>query len=592
VTELVARISRRRVSWTALTLVLVALVAGAGLFLRARSYQGEAVPGVRVAGVDVGGLTQAQAERAIAKGVDRKLARPVILAVAGRELSIEPRQLLRVDGRASARAALEAGRGSLFGRIVSVASPVAIGRDVDPILVRRGRLARLMAGLDRLGGRKPVKAKVTLRGTVPVVRPSRSGRRLDERAFVAALTAAALSARPPVVRPEFDPVVPRLRTLAATDAAHSARVALSAPVTLTLDGKPLGSLPPATLARVLRFKVKGDRILVFFRPKALVHLLDPRIGAWKRQAVNARFGFSGDRVHVIPSRAGVGLDPVTTAGAITAAAYSPTGRTADLTVGAVQPDITTDDLAALGITRKLVSYTTEMGESSSNRIWNVHLMANFIDGTIIRPGQTFSFNRVVGPRTEERGFREGQMIVGSLLLPAIGGGVCQTATTLFNGAFELGLPILERHNHSFYISHYPLGRDATVSWGGPDLVFRNDLRHGLLIKASYTDSTLTFTWYGTPQGRRIVATTGPKTNWKQPKTSYAYDPYGQPRSIRTEAGSGELGFDVTVSRTVYEGGRLLRRGSFPSKYVPVGPTVVYGPGTHPPRIDFVLPKPG
>ena len=85
-----------------------------------------------------------------------------------------------------------------------------------------------------------------------------------------------------------------------------------------------------------------------------------------------------------------------------------------------------------------------MGTSSSNRIHNVHLMADFIDGTVIQPGQEFSFNDVVGPRTAERGFLEGQMIVGSLVLPSIGGGVCQTATTLFNDAFELGLPILER----------------------------------------------------------------------------------------------------------------------------------------------------
>ena len=141
-----------------------------------------------------------------------------------------------------------------------------------------------------------------------------------------------------------------------------------------------------------------------------------------------------------------------------------------------------------------------MGESSSNRIHNVHLMADFIDGTVIQPGETFSFNDVVGPRTAERGFLEGQEIIGSLVLPSIGGGVCQTATTLFNDAFELGLPILARTNHNLYLSHYPLGRDATVSWGGPDLVFRNDLKHGLLIKSSYTDQTLTFTFYGTPSG--------------------------------------------------------------------------------------------
>ena len=100
------------------------------------------------------------------------------------------------------------------------------------------------------------------------------------------------------------------------------------------------------------------------------------------------------------------------------------------------------------------------------------------------------------------------MIIGSLLLPAIGGGVCQTATTLFNNAFELGLPILERHNHSFYISHYPMGRDATVSWGGPDFAFKNDLKTGILIKTSYTSSTLTFSFYGTDPGRRVVSATG------------------------------------------------------------------------------------
>ena len=185
---------------------------------------------------------------------------------------------------------------------------------------------------------------------------------------------------------------------------------------------------------------------------------------------------------------------------MTAAAYSPERRVAAVRVGSVPADVTAAELNALGITRRLSAFTTDMGVSSANRIWNVQLMARYIDGTIIRPGEVFSFNRVVGERTVERGFREGQMIVGSLLLPSIGGGVCQTATTLFNNAFELGLPVQRRYNHSFYISHYPLGRDATVSWGGPDLVFTNDLDRALLIKSSYTSSTLTFTFYGTAAG--------------------------------------------------------------------------------------------
>ena len=105
-------------------------------------------------------------------------------------------------------------------------------------------------------------------------------------------------------------------------------------------------------------------------------------------------------------------------------------------------------------------------------------MADYIDGTIVRPGETFSFNETVGPRTTERGFLEGQMIIGSLLVPSIGGGVCQTATTLFNNAFELGLPIIERHNHSFYISPLPARPRRHGVLGRAGLRVPNDLNTG------------------------------------------------------------------------------------------------------------------
>ena len=209
----------------------------------------------------------------------------------------------------------------------------------------------------------------------------------------------------------------------------------------------------------------------------------------------------------------------------------------------------------------------------------------------IQPGEVFSFNDVVGPRTSERGFLEGQMIIGSLVLPSIGGGVCQTATTLFNDAFELGLPILERTNHNLYLSHYPLGRDATVSWGGPDFKFKNDLKHGILIKTSYTDSTLTFTFYGTNEHRRVVAETSSQTKWTGPSMNYAIDPNAPRGSAKVVKGTGEKGFDVSVDRTVYDsGGKELRHDTFKSHYIPDSPTTVYGPGRKPPGPYIVLPS--
>src|SRR5262249_14172751 len=213
------------------------------------------------------------------------------------------------------------------------------------------------------------------------------------------------------------------------------------------------------------------------------------------------------------------------------------GHVARIELASRDRDLPTAEARALGIRQKLVSFTTQMGVSSSNRIHNVHLMADFIDGTVIKPGGVFSFNDVVGERTAARGFLEGQEIIGSLVLPSIGGGVCQTPTTLFNDAFELGLPILARPNHHLYLSHYPLGRDATVAWGGPDFEFRNDLKHGILVKTTYTDATLTFTFYGTPEHRRVASRTGPQVDWRRPGMSYAVDPSAPRGSVRVVPGS-------------------------------------------------------
>ena len=200
-----------------------------------------------------------------------------------------------------------------------------------------------------------------------------------------------------------------------------------------------------------------------------------------------------------------------------------------------------------------------------------------------RARRGFSFNDVVGPRTAERGFLEGQEIIGSLELPSIGGGVCQTATTLFNDAFEIGLPILARTNHNLYLAHYPIGRDATVAWGGPDFRFKNDLKHAILIKTLYTDATLTFTFYGTSEHRRVVSNTGAMVNWTGPSMNYAVDPNALRGSVKVVPCTGEKGFDVTVDRTAYAAnGKRLRHDTFKSHYIPDSPTTVYGPGKTPP----------
>lgn len=548
--------------------VLVAAVAAA--VARAVQYDGVAKPGVRVVGEDVGGKSRGEIESFLRHWSTQA----VTLRVGARSYHVPRGWLVSVDAAATARRALAAG--SPFSLLVA-------GRvDVEPVIGRAGNARNVLGEIAR-AGRAPVSAGVELHGTQVVVTPARAGLALDRHAL---LERFATGAR--VLDAPFARIRPPVGNAAAERAAAEVRADVAAPIAIEFHGARLGALTALQLARAIRIAPHAHALAVGLDGGALARIVRPRLGKWIVRAHNAQFVVRGNAVHVAPSRPGRDVDGAQLVSAIGAAVDG--NRVAHVELGPRRPDLTTAKAKALGISTKLVSYTTQMGVSSSNRIHNVHLMADFIDGTVIRPGQVFSFNDVVGPRTAGRGFLEGQEIIGSLVLPSIGGGVCQTATTLFNDAFELGLPILARTNHNLYLSHYPLGRDATVSWGGPDFRFKNDLKHGLLIKASYTDQTLTFTFYGTSEGRRVVSHTGPQTNWTRPSMNYAVDPSAPRGSVKVVAGSGELGFDVSVTRDVYDAqGKLIRHDVFKSHYIPDSPTTVYGPGKTPPGPYIVLP---
>ena len=549
---------------SALAIVAVAAVAAVGA--RDAYYWDRPLPGVE--------LRSAQ------------LQTPVRVVVGEREYHVRPGEALRVDGTATEQALWDAGRTSFTGRIRQLVDPSPPALVVEQVLVAGPRTEQIAQEVSA-SLPKPRRAQVVARSGFRII-PARPGDAVDPGQLAAALAKASLTGTR-TLTPALAHVEPELTTAAAEAAVSEAETLIDEPVTLEFKGEEVGTLAPARLAKLLRFRPAEERFNVSFDPDRIARAVEPMLKPWRARAVNARFVVDGKQVRIRPSRPGLAVDGRWAADSVAAAAAAPTHR-ASLRLKQIRADLTTREADRLGIREQISSFTTDMGTSSSNRIHNVQLMARYVDGTVIKPGDTFSFNDRVGPRTVERGFREGQMIIGSLLLPSIGGGVCQTATTLFNNAFELGLPIVKRYNHSFYISHYPMGRDATVSWGGPDLIFKNDLKTGLLIKTSYTSTTLTFTFFGTDPGRRVVTSTSERTNWRSPQTTYALDPYAPAGSVRTVAGSNQSGFDVTVTRKVYERGKLLREDATTSNYVAVGPTAIYGPGRSIPGPYFVLPR--
>ncbi|KAB2336041.1 hypothetical protein F7731_11015 [Cytobacillus depressus] len=148
----------------------------------------------------------------------------------------------------------------------------------------------------------------------------------------------------------------------------------------------------------------------------------------------------------------------------------------------IHPRVDRDLLLHIRV-KQIGRYVTFFNSNNKARSHNISLAAEAINNHVIFPGETFSFNQVVGKRTKGRGYMRAPVIVRGEMAEDIGGGICQVSSTLFNAADRAGLKILERYSHSKRVPYVPSGRDATVSWYGPDFSFKNGYSFPLLIQA-------------------------------------------------------------------------------------------------------------
>jgi vancomycin resistance protein YoaR len=389
---------------------------------------------------------------------------------------------------------------------------------------------------------------------------------LDRRAATATIVRALASLnREPVGLPvRVDR--PKVKAGDLTVAAAQVRTALSAPVHLTLD-ETRWNLRPPRISRLLELPADGRRDLGIGGSGASTWFtaLGKRVDTRPEDATWAIS--SNGRVRVVPDHPGYLLDVPRSAKAVLRAALvtDPSLRSAKLVVERADADRSTADARAMQIKGLVASYQTFYG-GEPNRIHNVQLVSHLVDGHVIAPGAIFSFNEATGARTADKGFLEAPVIINGELKTGLGGGVCQVSTTVFNAAYEAGLPIVSRTNHALYISHYPQGRDATVNYPDTDLKFTNDTGHWILLRTWVGSSSLTVALYGTPVHRRVVSETSPLVVTGPPPVKRIKDPslfVGQ--TVVEESGSSSL--KTSNERKVYDAdGKLLFDTTFYSSY--------------------------
>ncbi len=188
------------------------------------------------------------------------------------------------------------------------------------------------------------------------------------------------------------------------------------------------------------------------------------------------------------------------------------------------PEVTTEQLGEEAFPEQLASFSTRYDASNTNRSTNIELAAEAINGTVLLPGETFSFNGVVGPRTKAKGYLLAGAYSAGELVETYGGGVCQVSTTIYNAVLYANLEIVERYNHSSVVSYVNCGRDATVSYGSKDFKFKNSRNYAIMIKAEAKNGILTIEIWGIKEEEEYeIEITSEVTEVITYSTKYVYD---------------------------------------------------------------------
>ena len=317
------------------------------------------------------------------------------------------------------------------------------------------------------------------------------------------LDAPAQERQPAITQEDLDAVLPVAQRAVATP------MKLANPSdAASLDLVPR-DLAVVLVARADPAAPEGERLTVGVNPDRLARLLEGgRIAAIEGNPTDARFVVNGNRVRVRGGRSGYRFN----AGAVAKRMEDliADGESKGTLPGDPRvPNFPRDEAEALQIKRKVSEFTTEHACCES-RVKNIQRMADLVDGVIIRPDDRFSLNGRVGRRTKDKGFVEGGVIVEGEFEEAVGGGVSQFATTFFNAAVFSGITIHRFQPHSYYIDRYPMGHESTLNFGTIDVVVENNSPYGILVRTSYTKTSITVRFFSSPWAKVDVNVSGPR----------------------------------------------------------------------------------
>ena len=461
-------------------------------------------------------------------------------------------------------------------------------------------LVNISAEIDR----PVVEAGININGIEVSTNPSQVGRTLDIEGTLKVLSVQLQTLQDGVVPLIIRETPPQL--VDAAPLADAARSILSAPLVITVPDSNSNDPGPwtidqATLARVIAIVPYPENPSYPYKigldSNALRGYLEGIAPELDRAPSNARFIFNDDTRqldNLERSISGRSMDVDGTLSSINTK-LSAGEHNIPLVAYTTQPQITDSSTGQdLGITELVHSETSYFYGSSAARIHNIRTAAANFHGLLIAPGEEFSMASAMKDVTLDNGYSEALIIFGNQTIKGVGGGVCQVSTTLFRAAFFSGFPIEERYAHAYRVGYYEqtasggsdsnlAGLDATVFIPVVDLKFTNDTPYWLLMETYVSDTSITWKFYSTSDGRSVEWHNGGLKNVVEaPKPLY---------KLNSELDKGEIkqvdwsadGADIQVSRIVYKDGQIYFQDAFNTHYAAWQAVYEYGPGTKLPK---------
>ena len=569
--------------------VLVLLLALGTLWFVQR---GAVLPNTSVAGIDVSGMSPDEVRERLASTVEARETDPVSFAFEGEEHVLVPREAgFTIDVDATIDAAMGRGRAGLPGDIVTRLRAFRQPADLDLVEVTdrdviTGWVDDLADALDRPEIRGGVAVDT---GQVEVLTTSSQGEVVVDRATTVQLAVSAVRAPGPEA---FDlPAATTPQPIADEEIATTAEQverALAEPLLLHADDATL-ELAPADLAALIVIEERGEvpgaiELQLVVTPERVDEVIG-ELGAARFDITPTAASYSASRtppttfdaqldttfrpvsasVTVEPSRTGRAFDAELAAVQLTELLREGI-REARLRLAEVESEFPTELAEQLRPTHAIGTFTTYY-QAGQVRNQNIQLLADVIDGALVLPGEQFSINAISGERSCEKGYEPAGTIVRGELVDTCGGGTSQFGTTTFNAAFFAGVQLDQWRAHSWYISRYPLGREATLSYPVLDVKFTNNTDGSVIVKTAHTSTSVTVTLYGIPRATAVSASHSDPSRPRPFETEIRTTSElrrGQERVLQ----SGTDGFTVEVVRTVELVGGGTESRTIRTTYVP------------------------